>query len=74
MEAQPPAHSQRLRELNMLPSSINFTPIGIIHSPHSVAEKTPIQPCYAADCTGHIEFSRSMPRDCATSKAILTFI
>lgn len=55
MEAQPPAHSQRLRELNMLPSSINFTPIGIIHSPHSVAEKTPIQPCYAVDCTGHIE-------------------
>lgn len=55
MEAQPPAPSQCLKEENMIPSSIGFIPIGIIHSPHTKAEKTPIQPYYAADCVGHIE-------------------
>ena len=38
-----------------MPSTIQFTPIGLIHSSHTVAENTPIQPCYATDCKGHVE-------------------
>lgn len=39
----------------MIPSEIVFRPIGIIHSGHTEARRTPIQPCYAADCTGTVE-------------------
>lgn len=31
---------------------ICFTPIGVIHSEHTVPEKTPIQPIYAQECFG----------------------
>jgi tRNA-Thr(GGU) m(6)t(6)A37 methyltransferase TsaA len=34
---------------------ISFPPIGVIHSEHTVAEKTPIQPIYAAECKGTVE-------------------
>lgn len=34
---------------------ISFSPIGIIHSEHTVAEKTPIQPIYAQACVGQID-------------------
>jgi tRNA-Thr(GGU) m(6)t(6)A37 methyltransferase TsaA len=34
---------------------ICFAPIGIIHSEHTVAEKTPIQPVYAQSCYGQVE-------------------
>jgi len=34
---------------------VRYTPIGIIHSPHTVPEKTPIQPVYAAACSGTVE-------------------
>ena len=30
-------------------------PIGIIHSEHTIAEKTPIQPVYAKGCKGQVE-------------------
>lgn len=36
-------------------SQIVFTPIGRIHSPHQEPEKTPVQPCFAADCPGQVE-------------------
>jgi tRNA-Thr(GGU) m(6)t(6)A37 methyltransferase TsaA len=32
-----------------------YNPIGLIHSEHSIAEKTPIQPVYAKGCKGYIE-------------------
>jgi len=32
-----------------------FTPIGVIHSAHHVAEETPIQPVYATGCPGQAE-------------------
>jgi tRNA-Thr(GGU) m(6)t(6)A37 methyltransferase TsaA len=34
---------------------ITYRPIGIIHSKHTVAEKTPIQPVYARQCKGQVE-------------------
>lgn len=34
---------------------ISFFPIGIIHSEHTVAGKTPIQPVYATGCKGTVE-------------------
>ena len=39
----------------MNPASVTFRPIGILRSPHTRAEATPIQPVYAADCIGHAE-------------------
>ncbi len=32
-----------------------YTPIGVIHSDHRVAEETPIQPVYARGCPGRAE-------------------
>ena len=32
-----------------------FQPIGIIHSPHRLAEQTPVQPIYARGCPGQAE-------------------
>ncbi len=34
---------------------ITFNPIGVIHSEHVVARKTPIQPAYAKGCKGEVE-------------------
>ncbi len=34
---------------------IILSPIGIIHSEHTVLEKTPIQPIYASACAGTVE-------------------
>ncbi|MGP8153797.1 MAG: tRNA (N6-threonylcarbamoyladenosine(37)-N6)-methyltransferase TrmO [Smithella sp.] len=34
---------------------IIYWPIGIIHSGHKIAKKTPIQPVYAKGCKGHVE-------------------
>lgn len=39
----------------MINRQIIYHPIGIIHSEHTVAEKTPIQPVYACGCKGRIE-------------------
>jgi tRNA-Thr(GGU) m(6)t(6)A37 methyltransferase TsaA len=39
----------------MNPASVTFRPIGILRSPHTRAEVTPIQPVYAADCLGRAE-------------------
>jgi len=36
-------------------SEIIYRPIGIIHSEHTVAEKTPAQPVYAKGCKGYVE-------------------
>jgi tRNA-Thr(GGU) m(6)t(6)A37 methyltransferase TsaA len=36
-------------------NAIVFHPIGIIHSDHIDAERTPIQPVYACNCTGRAE-------------------
>ncbi len=35
--------------------NITCTPIGIIHSEHSIPEKTPIQSTYAKGCQGRVE-------------------
>lgn len=35
--------------------AITFKPIGIIHSGHSAADQTPIQPAYAKGCLGRAE-------------------
>ena len=37
------------------PGSINLRPIGIIHSPHLIANETPVQPVYARGATGSAE-------------------
>jgi tRNA-Thr(GGU) m(6)t(6)A37 methyltransferase TsaA len=34
---------------------LTYKPIGIIHSEHTVAGKTPIQPVYAQGCKGQVE-------------------
>lgn len=34
---------------------ITYSPIGIIHSPHMQAEKTPIQPAYTSSICGKVE-------------------
>lgn len=39
----------------MKDSRITYKPIGIIHSKHTIAEKTPIQPVYAKGCKGQVE-------------------
>lgn len=39
----------------MVASEILFRPIGVIHSPHTEAARTPIQPYFATDCTGTVE-------------------
>jgi tRNA-Thr(GGU) m(6)t(6)A37 methyltransferase TsaA len=39
----------------MNPTSVTFRPIGILRSPHTHLEATPIQPVYAADCRGRAE-------------------
>jgi len=39
----------------MMKTNITCKPIGIIHSEHTVAEKTPIQPVYAPECKGTVE-------------------
>jgi tRNA (adenine37-N6)-methyltransferase len=36
-------------------TNITCKPIGVIHSGHTVAEKTPIQPVYAPSCAGTVE-------------------
>ncbi len=38
----------------MIDKQIIYKPIGIIHSEHTMAEKTPIQPVYARGCKGHV--------------------
>jgi tRNA-Thr(GGU) m(6)t(6)A37 methyltransferase TsaA len=35
--------------------SVTYSAIGVIHSEHAAAEKTPIQPVYAGDCRGRVE-------------------
>lgn len=42
--------SPRMKELE-----ITFKPIGVIHSEHVVAERTPVQPVYARGCKGRVE-------------------
>ncbi|MCK7468210.1 MAG: tRNA (N6-threonylcarbamoyladenosine(37)-N6)-methyltransferase TrmO [Desulfosudis oleivorans] len=39
----------------MNPSEILYWTIGIIHSEHTIAENTPIQPIYAKGCKGYVE-------------------
>ncbi len=38
----------------MISIPVNYRPIGVIHSEHTVAEKTPIQPVYAKGCKGQV--------------------
>lgn len=38
-----------------MPEEINFKPIGIIYTPYSQKENTPIQGCFAPNNKGHIE-------------------
>jgi tRNA (adenine37-N6)-methyltransferase len=39
----------------MISKPIIYRPIGVIHSEHTVAEKTPIQPVYARGCKGQVK-------------------
>jgi tRNA-Thr(GGU) m(6)t(6)A37 methyltransferase TsaA len=39
----------------MTGSCIQYKPIGVIHSEHTIAEETPIQPAYAKGCRGQAE-------------------
>jgi tRNA (adenine37-N6)-methyltransferase len=45
-----------MKEVTILhPTSLIYKPIGIIHSPHTALEQTPIQPVYAQGCLGRAE-------------------
>jgi len=44
--------------MNITPKTITFKPVGYVKSPHTEAELTPIQPCYAEDTEGTIEISK----------------
>jgi tRNA-Thr(GGU) m(6)t(6)A37 methyltransferase TsaA len=39
----------------MNPGDILYRPIGVIHSEHTIAENTPIQPAYARGCKGRVD-------------------
>ncbi len=39
----------------MISRPIIYRPIGVIHSEHMIAEKTPIQPVYAKGCKGQVK-------------------
>jgi tRNA-Thr(GGU) m(6)t(6)A37 methyltransferase TsaA len=39
----------------MTAGSVTYRPIGVIHSDHTTADKTPIQPAYAAGCAARVE-------------------
>ncbi|MFN2298757.1 MAG: tRNA (N6-threonylcarbamoyladenosine(37)-N6)-methyltransferase TrmO [Anaerolineales bacterium] len=39
----------------MTPAAVSYRPIGVIHSLHTAAEQTPIQPVFAEGCTGRAE-------------------
>jgi tRNA (adenine37-N6)-methyltransferase len=43
------------RKEHMNRTTITFSPIGVIHSGHSIARQTPIQPAYAKGCPGRVE-------------------
>lgn len=47
--------SESKKALNMEIDTITYRPIGIMHSEHTVAEETPIQPVYARGCRGQAE-------------------
>ncbi len=36
-------------------TNVSYSPIGVIHSEHTTAQKTPIQPSYAKGCMGRVE-------------------
>jgi len=38
-----------------MPRSVTFTPIGVIHSPHTDPSRTPIQPAFATSVRGTVE-------------------
>lgn len=40
--------------------AVLYEPIGVIHSEHTAAEDTPIQPVYAAGCLGRVEVAPSL--------------
>lgn len=45
-----------MKEVAILhPASLIYRPIGIIYSPHTALEQTPIQPVYAQGCLGRVE-------------------
>ncbi len=54
MTAAPPAAVDIFRDRREATEPISFTPIGIIHSEHTVPEETPIQPIYATGCQGRL--------------------
>lgn len=39
----------------MISRPIIYRPIGVIHSEHTISEKTPIQPVYARGCKGQVK-------------------
>ncbi len=43
------------RQAARLPETISFSPIGVIHSEHTLAQQTPAQPVFARDCQGILE-------------------
>ena len=43
------------RQAARLLETISFSPIGIIHSEHTLAQQTPAQPVFAQDCRGTLE-------------------
>ncbi|MDY0186530.1 MAG: tRNA (N6-threonylcarbamoyladenosine(37)-N6)-methyltransferase TrmO [Syntrophus sp. (in: bacteria)] len=45
----------QLAKSNVEKTSVIYRPIGVIHSEHTVPEKTPIQPVYARGCKGEVK-------------------
>lgn len=47
--------TEKNRQPGQTPGTISFSPIGIIHSEHTLAQQTPAQPVFAQDCRGTLE-------------------
>lgn len=47
--------TEKKRQSGSIPETISYSPIGIIHSEHAIAQQTPAQPVFAHDCQGTLE-------------------
>jgi tRNA-Thr(GGU) m(6)t(6)A37 methyltransferase TsaA len=50
-----PEDTREKGQQQMSQDTILYTPIGVIHTQHTVPEETPIQPVFAAGCQGTVE-------------------
>ena len=72
-----PEHStmtEKKRQSGSIPETISYSPIGIIHSEHAIAQQTPAQPVFAQDCQEYWKYFHPIPPASKISKAFPIFI